>query len=384
MYKHLGLSRWPFNVVPQPQLCTFIAGREQVRQDVERLIETLSRRESSSIHLVWSWYGAGKTHTLYYLANRLRAKSRGLFVTAHHPVYCEFPKAARGFLDLYRSILTRFDVNALTDAVLETFTSGNADTFERELFMASPDLGKALKVLVTGKEHDQNVALRWLRADPLPIAEYRSIGIAQKISSTEEAVRIFSALVLVLNEAARSQNRRGSRVVWLLDEFQRIERLSRAAREEINTGLHSTFNACPTGVSLFLSFSRHPSESGLPSWFSQELLDRIGRTKVVILPPLQPPEALQFVKDVLEHSRDPGDNSPSPYFPFTEESCKAIIAEVQEKEELKPRSLMHAFNGVLEEADPLIETGDLKVITPAFSQRVLAEYLVLSADDPET
>ena len=45
---------------------------------------------------------------------------------------------------------------------------------------------------------------------------------------------------------------------------------------------------------------------------------------------------------------------------------------------------MHAFNGVLEEADQLMESGGLKVIDPAFSQKVLAEYTILRADDAET
>jgi len=69
-YGHLGLRRWPFPVVPQREHCTFIAAREHLRKDVDGLIDTLSRRDTSSIHLFWSWFGAGKTHTLFYVANR--------------------------------------------------------------------------------------------------------------------------------------------------------------------------------------------------------------------------------------------------------------------------------------------------------------------------
>ena len=70
MLDHLCLQRWPFVVVPSPDLCDFIADREQFREDIEKLLRNLSRQSASSIHPIWSWFGAGKTHTLYYLSNR--------------------------------------------------------------------------------------------------------------------------------------------------------------------------------------------------------------------------------------------------------------------------------------------------------------------------
>src|SRR5690554_2977771 len=97
-FAHLGLTQWPFPVVPEPKYCTFLAARAQLRKDVETLLSSLSRRDTSSIHLFWSWFGAGKTHTLYYLANRAQQTTNvpraNLMVTA----YSEFPKAARGFI----------------------------------------------------------------------------------------------------------------------------------------------------------------------------------------------------------------------------------------------------------------------------------------------
>lgn len=376
-FPHLALDRWPFQVVPQPELCTYIAARKRLRTDVDDLISALSRRETSSIHLFWSWYGAGKTHTLYYIANRARQTSTTPFVTKLHAVYCEFPKAARSFLDVYRSLMVGLDTDVLIESLLEVYTSNDAERFERELFLASPDLGNALKVLVTGEPQDQVIALRWLRAEPLPVSEFRKVGISQKVSSAEEATRIFAALVKVLNAGAKCQNRHGARVIWLLDEFQRIDRTGRSTMDEINTGLHSLFNSCPAGFSLVLSFSGQPNPNGLPSWFSQELRDRIGRTKVMVLPPLVPDEALDFVKDVLAHARDHAAKPRSEYFPFTKKTCQAIIAEIAKQEELKPRAIMHAFNAVLEEADRRIEGGEMTAIPVEFAKEVLSEFLVL-------
>ena len=380
-YNHLGLTRWPFPVVPKRELCTFLADRRQLRSDIADLLKTLSRRDTSSIHLFWSWFGAGKTHTLFYLANQAGETAKLDGKNMLYAIYSEFPKAARSFLDLYRSFVIGLEIDLLVDAFLEISTCSESERLRRDMMLASPDLANALQVMATGRSHEHVTAMRWLRAESLPVSEFRTVGISQKISSSEEASRILAALVELLTIAARRQGRPGSRVIWLLDEFQRIERTGPRTISEINTGLHSTFNACPTGLSLFLSFTGKPQLNALPQWFSPELRDRIGRTKVILLPPMLPEEALVFLRDVLAHARVPEFSHDSPYFPFTEASCKAIIVEVGKKDELRPRVIMNAFNAVLQEADPKMEAGEMKAISGDFATRVLAEYVTLRSDD---
>lgn len=202
-----------------------------------------------------------------------------------YPVYSEFPKATRSFLDLYRSFVTELNIDILIDAFLEICTSKDSERLRRDMIHASPDLVNALQVMATGESQNQVTAMRWLRAESLPVSEFRNVGISQKVNSSEEVMRIMSALIEMLTVAARCQGYPGCRVIWLIDEFQRIERMGSRTIDEINTGLHSTFNSCPNGLSLFLSFSDKPESNSLPKWFSRELRDRIGRTKVMILPP---------------------------------------------------------------------------------------------------
>ena len=233
----------------------------------------------------------------------------------------------------------------MSEAYLEICTSTEAVRLERDLINASSDLVSALKVLVIGEPADQELAMRWLRADPLPVADCRKLGISKRITSSEESSRILIGLVRMFGLSASSQNQVNSRLVWLLDELQRIDQLPPRVRDEINTGLHSTFNACPNGFSMILSFSGRPTEA-LPSWFSAELKDRIGRTKVMILPPMQMSDALTFITDVLKHARPPESIDIDPYFPFSEQTCRTIIEDIQKHGELKPRAIMQAFNAV--------------------------------------
>jgi len=371
MYDHLGLSRWPFTVVPECGQCTFIADREQFQNDLNKLLRSLSRQNASSIHPMWSWFGAGKTHTLYYLSNRaaqLRECGQGHLTT----LYSEFPQNARSFVDVYKSVALQLEQRELTETFLEIHTSPQSSALEQELFKRSPDLLNALKVLVFGTDSDQETAMRWIRAESVSAADCRKIRISKKISTSAESSEILVGLIKLFGLCAVSQTSGTARFVWLLDELQRINKGSKRVREEINTGLHSTFNACPTGFSMILSFSGHPSAK-LPDWFSPELKDRMGRTRVLILPPMQPSDALCFVRDVLAHARPSDLENVEPYFPFSEQSCCAIIENVQAEDELKPRAIMQAFNAVLQDAEFEIESGNMPVVTVDFARSVLAE-----------
>ena len=233
-----------------------------------------------------------------------------------------------------------------------------------------------------GKPHDHSTAVRWLRGDPLAIGEFRKLGISQRLTTTDQAVRVFSALVEICDIAARSKGRGGFRLIWVLDEFQRLEKSGAGVVRDVNAGLHSLFNSCPTGLSIIISFSGRPDPKRLPEWMSPELRDRIGATKVMVLPPFQPNEAHRFIKEVLAHFRAPNRDNANPYFPFTADACDFVIKHLAKQTDLRPRVIMHAMNAILEAAEPSIEQGKLKQVDSDFARRVLDEYVIVS--DPES
>lgn len=380
VFDHLGLNRWPFTTVPDPQYSTFIADRTQLQEDISNLLNNLSRRDISSIHLFWAWFGAGKTHSLYFLANKAKLFNKQPLNNSLHTVYTEFPKSAKGFLDIYRSFATGLDMDDLIDTYLEVCTSPYSSNFQNEMMKSSPDLYSALRIISMGEQQDQIIAMRWLRGEALPVTQFRNVGISQKISSAENAVTIITSLVKMFSHAARAQGRAGSLLLWMIDEYQRIIRTGKQTLEEINTGLHSTFNFSPNGLTLFLSFSGRP-DGNLPKWFSRELKDRIGRTKVFVLPPMLLDEALIFIKDVLAQYRTSRFNHTSPFFPFSEEACEIIVREVEKQGEIKPRSIMQAFSAVMEEADPRIESKEIDIISSEFAVHVLEQRVVFEDNE---
>ena len=97
----------------------------------------------------------------------------------------------------------------------------------------------------------------------------------------------------------------------------------------------------------------------------------------MILPPMQMTDALKFVRDVLAHARPSESTSIDPYFPFSEQTCRVIIEDIQKNDELKPRAIMQAFNAVLLEADFLIEAKEIQVVLPDLAKKALAELAQL-------
>ncbi len=380
IYEHLSLSGWPFSVVPRPEHCTFIAGRPELVSDIEELLRNLSRRDTSSIHVLWSWFGAGKTHSLHYLSNRTISVNEMEPPIHLLPVYTEFPRSVKGFVDLYRAFMGATDLFLFSDAFLELSTSPQQKKIYNQLLTRNPDLANALRVLSMGKSQEQSVAVRWLRGDNLPPSEFRSVGITQKISTSELATQTLASLLNVLALAEQSKGRQGHRLIWLIDEFQRLRHAGRAAILDVNAGLHSLFNSCPAGLSLVLSFSGKPDTNNLPDWFSPELRDRIGVTKVMVLPPFQRPEARKFVVDVLKHFRHAGGGI-SDVYPFTSESCRVIFNYLENSNNLRPRFVMDAFNAVLEKADQQIEAGEIETIGAEFAKEVLAKHVIVSEDE---
>lgn len=383
LFRHLGLSDWPFSVVPQPVSCDYIADREELRGEVEDLVHGLSRRSTSNIHIFWAWFGAGKTHALYFIRN-LALQEHDSFgrLKGLVPVYSEFPRQPGGFLDVYRTFSSALDLDLLADAFLELSTGTDSADFGTRIRSSSMDLFSALQILSTGAEADRVVAERWLRGQRLPVADFRKVGIRAHIGSAEEAIRVFSKLIEILAQARQASGARVGRVIWLLDEFQRVASSRPAVLREINDGLHSTFNSCPSGLTLVLSFSGEPGRD-LPSWFSPELRDRIGVTKVLLLPPMNSESALIFVRDVLRRHRHTSNVDADPYFPFTREACQTVIGWIAKQGELKPRSLMQAFDQVLGEADSEVERGRLQLVDREFAERVLAERIAVTDQSQE-
>jgi hypothetical protein len=355
IYSHLGLRDWPFRIVPEPEFCDFLAARSVLRNDVKSLLVSMENRPTSDIQLIWSWYGAGKTHTLYYLANQCSQEHRRLL-----PIYTELPREAKGFFDLYRVTISQFPLERLIDAHLENITRPISKMGFSRAF--NPDLNSALTQAALGERPTTVLLNQWLLGNPLPTAALRELGVGGRVNTTERCAEVLADVISLLAPRHSDAEARVQRVIWIIDEVQRVEEPSPMIRRSILSGLVGVFNRCPTGLTLLLSYTGTPQEKSLPDWIPRDLADRIGLERPMLLPPLRSDEARLFVQELLEHFRLPEARHLGTYYPFETEAIEDLLKALGRDGDLKPRSIMEALDASLRHLEPLIRAGEIKSI----------------------
>jgi hypothetical protein len=355
-FPHLQFKAWPFQVVPDERFVEVWADRREVLGDIHNLLQGFARRKQSTINLLWAWFGVGKSHTLRHMQYLCRTKYKTII-----SIYTEFPKSVRSFLDVYRYFINGLGFDTFID-VIAGIQLAVAD------FAEFPEIMTAVDMLATGSIEEKALAWRWLRGDKLYQQTLRRYNLDTRIETSDDAVRAMAMILKLVEKSGKY-----SRVLWMIDEFQRIGMEKNQVWEDINTGLHSTFNACPNSLSLFLSFSVHEKQDML-GLLSREIVDRIGISKIIRIPPMTRQDAFGFVSDLMFAFRPDIYNLPSTYFPFTEEAVRFVLLLVERNSELKPRAIMQYFNVILERAEPEIATGKISEISVEYVKQVLRDY----------
>lgn len=354
-YPHLGLKEWPFRIVPEPEFCDFMADRAALRKEVEELLASLENRPTSDIQLIWSWYGAGKTHTVYYLANQCSAQHRKLL-----PIYTELPREAKSFVDLYRGAISQMPVERIIDAFLEFTTRppGKA-AFARPL---DPDLTSALTQAAVGDKPVQVLLTQWLLGNSLPQAAHRELGVGMRLNTTEKCSVVLADIISLLAPRGATSHEATRRVIWIMDEVQRVEEFPPSVSRSVLSGIVGVFNRSPTGLTMLMSYTGTPNEEQLPGWITEDLKDRIGLERPMLIPPLRSDEAMVLIRELLEHFRLPDTQHLSPYFPFEEKALEALVGVLARQGELKPRSIMEVLDAALRHVEPALRAGEAQTI----------------------
>jgi hypothetical protein len=340
VFEHLGLVEWPFRVTPDTKSAAVWADRVGVHSELVKLIRSYRRTTASSINLLWAFFGAGKTHFLRHL-EYLASNEQG--IATHYSV---FPKTVKSFVQLYATLARSLPLGLLVASYTEL--ESRSDPIVQQL---DPQLITACRSVAVRPEL-QPVVAEWLAAGRPLIKDLREAGISSRIDSSERAIEVCgSAIRLVI------AGKRLNRVVWMIDEFQRIGLLRPQQQADINIGLHSVFNDVPLQFSLMLSFSFGDARN-IRFLLSDELLDRAQMQQFFQLPALTLEESTIFVHDLLIAHRPDG-NRDWGTFPFADGAIEEVLRVLGEElgRELKPRSIMQAFDAVLSEMDLEIEEG---------------------------
>jgi len=211
----------------------------------------------------------------------------------------------------------------------------------------------------------------------MPRSSLIQLGVGARITTTEQCSSTLAGIVALLaptSQGERPEIAERKRIVWIIDEVQRVEEVSAAAQRSLLSGLVGVFNRCPTGLTLLLAYSGEPKEKGLPEWIPADLADRIGLEKPMLLPPLRSDEGRVFVHDLLAHFRLPEAEDRGEYFPFEPEAIEALVDALVKKGDLKPRTLMQFLDASLRDLEPRLRDGAIASITVNDLQEALKEH----------
>jgi hypothetical protein len=281
-----GLRTYPFFYVPPMGPTQTWAGRKALRKELNEIVESWSLSSRSTIDLMWADFGAGKTHALRYVEGLSAQMNPAALV-----VYCDVADGTVDFRSLFAQIVIRMPEPALAAAIVAYRQAAGEDTWlSAPWLLGDRDTPQALWALAKmGNQALGDTARRWLRTERITAKEATFLGVTTSIKTSEQAVRVLGSICGIARAGSRS------RTVLLLDEFQRVGRVSQKRLRDVNAGITSLFNHCPESLSILVSCSLG-SPDQVKYVVTPEVRSRVSRR--LELRRLSSTEAREFVEEL--------------------------------------------------------------------------------------
>lgn len=331
-----GLARFPFKTVPPIGPTDLWLDRKEFRKVLEEVVSTWSYRDESSLYLLWADFGAGKTHALRFVQH--------LAATVSPPalaVYSDLPKAVSDFKSVYEQIVPQLPEIVLREAVVDFRREHADDWLSVPELQGDRDTPRVLWILAEMADQPQGeVARKWLRGERLSARELLMIDYISPIKTADHATRTLQTICRLVVRGPKY-----SRLVLLLDEFQRIGEVTEKKIRDVNAGIHTLYNSCPEGLAIFLTYS-FGDPANIAFLVTDAVRSRVDR--VFDLPPLGTDDATEFVWDLLEQSKLAG----SPVRPFSRPAVEWLVQRLAQDAEgnVTPRKVMQVFGRALDKA----------------------------------
>lgn len=342
----------PFTLMADSESATHWAGRPTQLTQIEGIVRRLSRRNESSLDVIWANFGAGKTHTLFYLAHRLVSTGQTNLCVVH-----EVPEQIRNFVDLYQGIVRKLQIETVADTVLKSDLPDIPD-----------DLRRVATALFHGGAEEKGVAFQWLCAERVDGRRLKQLtGISRRIDSDSVATEILSAVVAVLGAS-------GFRFCLMLDEFQRVEKLLLRNKSKVTSSLRSLLSRSPRNFSLFLAIASKLEKTALAQ-VPPELQTILGLDGPLALPEMDEDEAIEFVRGRFQTFR-PTDYSGEPFAPMGSVAVKRAVQMIARADSvgLSPRIILQTMAYLYDKMPDLNEPLDAEAVAKLLEARNVGHH----------
>lgn len=358
-----GLAGDPFALVPTAKV-THWAGRAEVRDlllDVAHSvrIDEIGLSEFVIIHGDW---GAGKTHALRYLfttVNETEAQDfRSLAIympkikvgqkLSFQEVYKRIVQdlGMARFRDIGQGLKRRVDAAAqalsasLTPQEVHDIHERGGGIKPRVIEACPPEDQPMLRLLLDLADGDEDAFSFLVGNRALP----RSSGFTHQISTDFDAAHVFGSLCRAITLPIGEQEPVYKAVHLLIDEAEDALQAKAAEQAELWGAIREIVNQVPYRMALLIAFTAEAAflEAVMP----EAVLERTTRRNIE-LQALDINEAKEFLRDHLAFHRPEGFNTPTPYYPFTEDAIDIVL---EREPILVPRKLFRHLRQILNRA----------------------------------
>ena len=337
---HLGLKERPFQRAGSRALINVWADRTEIKKQIDRLMWDWTRDDASSIRIIWGDLGTGKSHTLIYIRDHYQSnKQLGVI-----PVHAVMPKQIKGFIDVYRATAAALDLSVVADLFEKTYMKYGNVKKVNELFSYIPDAVNAIRSLGS-TDRNKRLAEAWLRGVKLSGSSLNALEVNRNIKTTDDCVAMLSGIVKLVEGSDEYL-----RFLFMLDECQRVWEAKKNISKDVNIGLQTWYDANPNHLTILLS-CKSGDESAIAPLLTEDMRSRITYPNISF-PLLTRPEALDFIRFLLDHFHL--DGVKDPWFPFPGQIVEGVIQYLVQNDGVSPRDLMKGFEALLKEADYLI------------------------------
>ena len=347
-YTKSNMSGNPFrsnpSVAEDPRAAVWV-GYASEREQLEKYMKRSLADQVGNANFVMlrGLLGAGKSHALLWAQHYiLHECGEAMNAVCYFVPTLRKDKGQMSFAGaFYEDVLERSGMLEELQEFGEFLAAAKRDAQASEFETAE----SVLKRLVPSYEH-RNLAIELIARKDDP-SKMRELVLPPPRERTDyQAMVMFTRLINLFVhdlEISESETRRFRNGAYLfIDELDDLQRASSKEVRDVNDTLRHLFDRCPNRFCMIIALTADVTE--LQTMLFDYVLSRIVRQ--IELPPLGQDEAVEFVGEILEHSRlDPeGERG---YFPFERVAVENVAARIPE---ITPRKIVNAMHEVIEGA----------------------------------
>ena len=376
----VGLRENPFTVSPptNPKQTTW-AGLVELRSEFKSVFREAKASAPTQVVLCRGSIGGGKTHASLFFSSDKNIPETSPSVQNIEVLRVQTPtETGNPARDFYLDVMEQIGLERIEKAVNKTVKSVGQDRVKQNLrqTMVSGDFTKALLDLGSSPiPAGSGSLLNAYFLGKCTTTELRKLGLNRNIEKTQDYFRVLAGVFRCLTGLSDSTDvTEHKRFCLWIDEMENFIYFTPPQYRPFGQGLRELVDRLPYFFTLFMNFTLTSPEEyeEIELILGGYLTDRI--TQQIFFHEVKDQEKLlQYVRELLSYYR-PEEKPKTPYFPFTEDALRALLANLQRgtPRDINKRcrnALMRAFeNGIFEE-------GKDSEITLKFVQEMSQEEL---------